>query len=98
MGTDYFENNLHVKGPALPASYSSTFSTPCITSIDDNTGVIISGNYQRGTYIYTSVNSYNFTSGVWKNLADTPFKRRGAACMRVMLSNGKNVVLVIGKF
>ncbi len=42
--------------------------------------------------------SYNFTSGIWKNLADTPFKKKALACMRVMLSNGKNVVLAIGQF
>jgi hypothetical protein len=85
-----------MKGPAFPAgSYPGSFTYPCITSIDDNTGLIISG--MSGTTVYTSVKSYNFSTGVWKNLTDTPFKRRSFACMRVTLSSGKDVVLVIGK-
>jgi hypothetical protein len=65
-----------------------------VTSIDDNTGLIISG--MHGTSVYTSVKSFNFTSREWKNLTDTPFERRNFACMRVTLSEGKDVVLVIG--
>jgi len=101
VGTDYFENGLLKKGPALPVgSYPGLFYNPCVTSIDDNTGLLLSGTYlysQSQSYLaYTSVKSYNFTSGVWKNLADTPFKRRIFACTRVTLLNGKKVVLVIG--
>ncbi len=97
VGTDYFEDTVLKKGPAYPAgSYPGSFTYPCVTSIDDNTGLIISGI--SGTTVYTSVKSYNFSTGVWKNLSDTPFKRRNFACMRVTLSSGKDVVLVIGNF
>jgi hypothetical protein len=100
VGTDYFEDIVLKKGPDFPlGSYPGKFNYPCVTSIDDNTGLIISGLYWSSGYkAYTSVKSYNFSSGLWKNLSDTPFKKRNFACMRVTLSTGKNVVLVIGNF
>ena len=100
MGTDYFEDIVLKKGPAFPVgSYPGKFNLPCVASIDDVTGLIISGLYWSSGYkVYTSVKSYNFSTGIWKNLTDTQFKKRNFACMRVTLMNGKNVVLAIGNY
>ena len=79
-------------------AYAGPLAYPCVTSIDDDTGVIISGLYFNGTIWVTiaSVLSYNFTSGNWKNLASAPFLQRDFNCIRVKLASSKNVLLVTG--
>ena len=102
VGTGYFQDCQYFHGPAYPPkAYLGPLAYPCVTSIDDDTGVIISGkyyNYSISDWItIPSVWSYNFTSANWKNLANAPFLLNKVNCIRVKLATGKNAILVTGK-
>ena len=99
VGTGYFQDCQYFQGPAYPpGAYAGPLAYPCVTSIDDDTGVIISGEYYNGAswILQSSVWSYNFTSGQWKSLANTTFLQYDFNCIRVKLSSGKSAILVAG--
>lgn len=79
--------------------YPGQIRSPCVTSYDDDTGVIISGQYVKGGswQIFPNVWSFNFTSGNWSNLANTTFLVKEFNCVRAKLASGKSVILVTGE-
>ena len=100
VGTGYFQDCQYFEGPAIPPNaYPGQLAYPCITSLDDDTGVIISGEYNiSANWILTStVWSYNFKSGEWKNLASVPFLLYNFNCIGVKLASGKNAILATGE-
>jgi hypothetical protein len=98
-GTNYFENGVYKVGPPLPTgAYVGQFIYPCTASIDNNSGIVISGQYfsMLAWHAFTAAFTYNFTSNAWKQLKDTPFKAMQTNCQRVTLANGKQAILVVG--
>jgi len=88
-------------GPLFPSgAYPDYFVVPCLSSADNNTGIIMFGLIKTDMFsslsTYTQVRSYNFTSGTWKRLKDSPIKRKLAVCQRVTLANQTSVIFVIG--
>ena len=93
--TDLFVNGKYMAGPSFPSgAYPGYFTYPCLSAVDDNTGIIMFGLYNSVTY--TQVRSYNFTSRTWKQLKDSPIKRKLAVCQKVTLANQTTVIFVIG--
>ncbi len=86
-------------GPSLPSgAYSGSFVYPCVSAVGENTGIIMFGAYYSGAWlVHTQVQSYNFTSGTWKRLKDSPVKRKFTVCHKVTLASKTNVILVTGK-
>ena len=98
-GTDYLLDGLFYQGPKYPSgAYGDPVLIPCVTSIDDNTGVLVSArsNINGGYKTLTSVWSYSFKNLTWNKLADFPAKIKGLSCTRAKLASGKDVILTAG--
>lgn len=88
------------QGPSYPPNaYGDPVINPCVSSIDDDTGVLISGQTYNSTVGYktlTSVWAYSFKNSTWKKMADFPAKVKGLSCIRTRLESGKDVIIAAG--